>query len=183
MFRSKIEQQYFEWMFDLVCEGRFAENYSYEKLLSYLHEVEFTYIMPKDSDRAADGIDLRYRFAYDIGCPYADSHLDGPCSVLEMMIALAIRCEECIMDDPIYGNRTGQWFWRMITNLGLGEMMDSRFDRYYVEETVDAFLNRDYAPDGTGGLFTVKYCDYDLRHVEIWSQMCYFLSSISGGSI
>lgn len=49
------------------------------------------------------------------------SYLDNrPCSVLEMIIALAIRLEEHIMDDPDIGNRTGQWFWDMIVSLGLG---------------------------------------------------------------
>ena len=39
-----------------------------------------------------------------------------------MMIALAIRCEEHIMDDPDAGDRTGQWFWSMLVSLGLGSM-------------------------------------------------------------
>ena len=57
-----------------------------------------------------------------------------PCSVLEMMIALSMRCEEQIMDDPDIGNRTGQWFWDMIDNLGLGEHERLKFDGRYVDE-------------------------------------------------
>ena len=110
MRHKNVEQEYFEWLYDLVCDNRYSEGYSYRKLLSYLHDVEFTYTIPKDSNRAEDGLDLRYRFAYNTGREYAEEYLDGPCSVLEMMVALAIRCEECIMDDPKYGNRTGQWF-------------------------------------------------------------------------
>ena len=94
-----------------------------------------------------------------------------------MMVALAIRCEENIMDDPSYGNRTGQWFWGMIVNLGLGFMTDSRFDEKFVDDVIFRFLNREYEPDGKGGLFTVRNCKYDLRTVEIWYQMCWYLDT------
>lgn len=179
MTPRNIEQKYFEWLYDLVCENRYSEGYSYRELLSYLHDVEFTYTIRKDSDRAEDGVDLRYRFAYDTGCGCADGYLDGPCSVLEMMIALAIRCEEQIMDDPRYGNRTTQWFWKMITNLGLNNMIDDRFDKEYVEGVIGKFLNREYEPNGRGGLFTVRNCDHDLRYVEIWVIMLWYLDTIT----
>ena len=68
----------------------------------------------------------------------------------------------------------------MINNLGLGDMIDSRFDEFYVEETIDIFLNREYQSNGKGGLFTIKNCDYDLREVEIWYQLCWYLDSIMG---
>ena len=136
-----IENQYFEWLCSIVCERRFSKEISYKKLLMYLHKTEFRYLIPNDQNRAEDGIDLRYRFVITCDCDYSSDILDGPCSVLEMMVALAIRCEENIMDDPSFGNRTGQWFWGMINNLGLGSMTDNRFDRRLVENTVERFLN------------------------------------------
>lgn len=181
MPRSVIEQEYFEWMFHLVCVGRFANKNTFRKLLSFLHNVEFTYSIPKDSNRADDGIELRYRYAYVNGLDVNDvlNNIVGPCSVFEMILALAIRCEETIMDDPLLGDRTGQWFWKMITNLGLGSMSDARFDRDRVEYVIARFLNRDYEADGRGGLFRIRNCKYDLRNIEIWTQMLYFLDSIS----
>lgn len=181
MPRSVIEQEYFEWMFHLVCVGRFANKNTFRKLLSFLHNVEFTYSIPKDSNRADDGIELRYRYAYVNGLDVDDvlNNIVGPCSVFEMILALAIRCEETIMDDPLLGDRTGQWFWKMITNLGLGSMSDARFDRDRAEYVIAKFLNRDYEADGRGGLFRIRNCKYDLRNVEIWTQMLYFLDSIS----
>lgn len=179
MSRMKIENDYFEWMVDLVCEGRFAKPNSYRKLLRYLHDVEFVYIIPNDADRADDGISLRHRFALRCGdYDYVADCLDGPCSVLEMMVALAIRCEETIMDDPKIGDRTGQWFWKMVVNLGLGSMSDNRFDLDYVEFVIDRFLNREYEPDGRGGLFTVRNCDYDFRDLKIWNQLNYYLDTM-----
>ena len=147
----------------------------------FLHKTEFIWIIPKDENRAHDGIDMRYRFALEKGYnDYIVKYLKGPCSILEMMLALATRCEENIMDDPNIGDRTGQWFWGMINNLGLGDMIDNRFDEFYVEETIDIFLNREYQSNGKGGLFTIKNCDYDLREVEIWYQLCWYLDSIMG---
>lgn len=176
---NDIAERYFDWMYDLVCGGRYADGISYKRLIRHLHNTEFTYSIPRDVNRAEDGKDLRYRFAYNEGCACADSHLDGPCSVLEMMIALSIRCEESIMDDPQIGDRTSQWFWRMIVNLGLGSMFDDRFDLIYVKDTIARFLNRDYKPNGEGGLFTIKDCEEDLRTVEIWYQLCWYLDSIT----
>jgi hypothetical protein len=105
--------------------------------------------------------------------------LDGPCSVLEMMIALAVRCEETIMDDPAYGNRTAQWFWGMITSLGLNGMTDELYNRFEVDRVVANLLNREYQPNGKGGLFTIRRCDRDLRTVEIWVQLLWYINSIS----
>lgn len=183
MTHDKVNNQYFKWLFDLVCEGRFSKQISYKKLLMYLHTIEFRYQNPRDWNRAQDGKDLRYRYAIMNG--YADSpemitdELEGPCSVLEMIMALAIRCEECIMDDPHVGDRTSQWFWGMINNLGLGSMTDDRFDRQRADNVVRKFLDRKYEPNGRGGLFTIRNCDRDLRYVEIWTQLCWYLDGFS----
>ena len=147
----------------------------------FLHNTEFVYFLPMDKNRANDGEDLRYRFIEDCS-EYNDKeilrYLDEPCSVFEMMVALAIRCEETIMDDPQVGSRTGQWFWGMIVNLGLGSMIDSRYDAHVVDEIINRFLYREYEPDGKGGLFRIPNCEQDLRTVEIWYQLCWYLDRI-----
>lgn len=83
------------------------------------------------------------------------------------------------MDDPEYGNRTGQWFWNMVNSLGLGSMTDDRYDAYSIDRTIEIFLDREYDADGQGGLFTVRHCDEDMRNVEIWTQLCWYLNDIS----
>ena len=172
--RDEINNEYFEWMYDLVGGMRDSTYTSYRELLMLLHSIEFVYSMPMDENRAEDGVDLRHRFSF------LNSYLlDGPCSVLEMMVALSIRCEESIMDDTTMGDRTSQWFWGMIRNLGLNGMTDANFDKKYAENRIIAFLNRDYESDGRGGLFRVKNCEVDLRDVEIWYQLCWYLDSIT----
>ena len=98
-----------------------------------------------------------------------------PCSVLEMMIAMAYRGEEQIMDDYNYGDRTGQWFWNMLSSLGLSKMSDLYFDEAYVSDIINRFLNREYEPNGKGGLFTIENTEYDLREVDIWTQFMWYL--------
>lgn len=170
--RDDLNNEYFEWLYGLVSDGRFARSVSYRELLLYLHSTPFIYSIPKDENRAEDGIGLRDRFNGQVETMFDE------CSVLEMMIALAIRCEETIMDDAAMGDRTGQWFWGMIANLGLGGMNDERFDYRLVDEVIWRFQNRKYDRDGRGGLFRVRNCDRDLRKVEIWIQMCWYLDSI-----
>ena len=177
-FKDRINDDYFEWLCEVVDSKRFSKHVSYRKLLMHLHNIEFTWFIPYDDNRADDGIMLRRKYALSHHDEELSDYISGPCSVLEMMAALAIRCEESIMDDTLFGNRTGQWFWGMIRNLGLSPMNDSNFDAEFVDDVIARFLNREYEPDGKGGLFTIKNCDHDLRTVEIWRQLSWYLGSI-----
>lgn len=177
MRNHAVINRYFDWMYSLVCGGHPA----YRKLLTHLHNREFYYILEMDGNRASDGIDLRYRFAYENHYDYSmvARYLDDrECSVLEMMVALAIRCEEDNMGDPDIGNRTGQWFSVMLESLGLASMTDDIFDDEYVDNVVDRFLDRKYKRNGEGGLFAVKNGRRDMRNAEIWYQMCWYLDDL-----
>ena len=82
------------------------------------------------------------------------------------------------MDDPDIGNRTGQWFWNMIANLGLDSMNDKKFDKGHAEAIVHNFLNREYKRNGEGGLFMVHHDRIDMRPVEIWYQAMWYLDEV-----
>jgi hypothetical protein len=97
-----------------------------------------------------------------------------------MMVALAIRCEERIMKDPMKGDRTAQWFWGMISSLGLGGMTDYNFNEWVVADVIGRFLRREYDSDGKGGLFTIKRWDRDARDVEIWHQLLAYCNEFEG---
>lgn len=174
---DRIRADYFEWMYELMCGDRFAESISYRQLFTFLHEVEFTYFIPYDENRALDGISLRYNYCLNHDCEDLEYCLAGPCSVLEMLVALAIRCEKN-MDNPEKGDRTGQWFWTMITNLGLGAMSDNNFNEWLVNDVITRFLEREYEPDGRGGLFRVRGWHRDMRTAEIWHQLLAYMNTI-----
>ena len=100
-----------------------------------------------------------------------------PCTVLEMLLALAMRM------DNIMGGVDGEcnvsyWFWILLENLDLATMTDDRYDKDYIYDRVDMFLDRQYDSDGEGNIFYIPNCREDLRDVEIWMQMCWYLDSI-----
>lgn len=182
MTKSELNNEYFEWLYNTVCDiDLYSKKRTYRKLLMHLHSVDFDYIMPMDGNRAENGTDLRYRFGYEheYEGPMIASYLDDrPCSVLEMMVALALHCEEHIMYDPDEGNRTGRWFWDMVASLGLTRMNDLYFDRNYTDEVIERFLRRNFKRNGEGGLFTVQNVKYDMRTREIWYQLCDYVNEI-----
>lgn len=160
----------------LVYDNRFGKPYN--ELMYYLYSREFTWTIPMDINRAKDGLALREKYGYPES---PDNGYSEPCSVLEMLIALACRIENQLKTNYEEGDRTGQWFWIMITNLGLNEMDDEHFNSEVAEFMVNRFLNRDYKFNGEGGaLFVVDNPGRDMREVEIWFQMNWYISEQDG---
>ncbi len=187
---DEICNGYFDWLCDLVTYDRPSMKKTYRKLLVFLHDHSFRYSIPRDGNRYEDGINMRYLYGVNNNVSQRDiaRELDGkPCSILEMMVALSHRCESELMSNDDYGDRTGQWFWGMVNNLGLGEMNNNNFDDHYCQYVINRFLDREYAPNGAGGLFTVDVNNginyfVDLRNYEIWYQATwYFNNVIEGG--
>lgn len=133
-----------------------------------------------DENREADGLSMRDQFAYENNLEEreAEEALSGECSMLEMMVGLALRCEN-VMEDPQYGNDAYYWFWQMIGNLGLHDMADDRFDPGYFESVIERFLDRDYDRDGNGGLFVVNKPRHDMRTVDIWCQANWAMTELA----
>ncbi len=178
---ADIRTKYFNWLCQLVKE----DTGCHKKLLGTLFGIDFFSVVEMDENREKDGTDLRYRFGCENG--YDDriivARLDiFPCSLLEMLVALALRCEKHIMSDPDFENRTSEWFHLMIYNLGLGGMTDNKFDEDEIRKKADIFLNRKYNRDGSGGgLFVLRHCKGDMRKAEIWYQLCWYLESREKG--
>lgn len=179
--KKEISDLYFEWIYGIVCREGYLSGASHKKLLHCLHNIKFHPEISMDVNRAKDGIHLRHRFASEHSVDKFFLSEDEPCSVLEMMAALAFRMEEDIMDDPNEGDRTWEWFTAMIFSLGLYDMNDSCFDGVLVEKTIQAFLNRKYSRDGKGGLFFIEDSRDDMRKLDIWKQACRYMNYILNG--
>lgn len=172
-----VKNEYFRYLAShLVCPDLLVDDYT--SLLSCLLDEKFTYIIKLDFNRAADGLDMRRKFASEtgIGETVLNMVIGSDCSVLEMMVGLAARCENDIMSDWEIGDRTPLWFWSMINSLGLLGMTNEYFDKEYYDRTMRIFLNRRYNSNGAGGLFTINNPEKDMRNVEIWYQMMYYLN-------
>lgn len=177
---DKLEQKYFDWLCNKIIDDESVTKYY--KLMNHIYDRQFISIIEMDNNRAEDGKGLRRRFEIENSIP-REIMLElfsgnTTCSVLEMMVALSIRCEETIMTDDSYGDRTGIWFWNMIVSLGLGTMSDSRFDSRYTDVVIDRFIDREYQRNGEGGLFTIDGIKRDMRNVEIWYQMMWYLDTL-----
>mgnify|MGYP007069842077 FL=1 len=178
MTTTSFEGQYYYWLLGFVYDDSCPP---YDKLLEKLSKTEFVAIIERDDDRIKDGLRLRWQFADSMNYlrSLIDRYICGPCSVLEVMIALALRCEVDIMTNDTVGDRSGQWFWQMIASLGLGVMTDDAYDEEYCDNVLSIFLNRNYSEDGRGSLFTVEGTDKDMRLLPIWGQMNLFIQSIA----
>lgn len=171
----QLHNQYLDWLMGIV------QLPQHSRLLEKLFSTEFVWIIPFDANRADDGIQLRYRFGRECGIPdpVICSELDnGPCSLLEMIVALAIRAEEQIMGDPTIGDRTAMWIHDMLKSLGILAYLDYIYDEQAVDNAIYIFTNRLYTRTGRGGLFEVPDLDpsKDMRTAEIWFQMCWYMN-------
>ena len=109
MIFSDLGEQYYDWLHKIVCGEWEPRNLSFHRLLMYLHNRTYIPACEMDQCRAEDGVNLRYRFASECDIPYdkIDAEFHGvPCSMLEMMVALAVRIEEHIMEDS---SASGIW--------------------------------------------------------------------------
>lgn len=168
---------YFHWLCSMVNADDPQE--SYICLMGVLFDTEFEWTIGNDVNRAEDGKRLRDPFFSD------EESLSKPCSVLEMMIALAIRIDEEVMWNPDKGDRTAVWFWEMIDNLGLGELDDGleygKIERI-ASRKLHIFVHRMYKSDGVGSLFPMKTplqkngaVTKKCHKLEVWYQMMLYM--------
>jgi hypothetical protein len=172
----KIKQDYFDWLYQKIEE---RESSGLEDFISDLHSCAFVCLIPNDDNRAEDGLQLRNRFADELNFDLADDVLSGPCTVLEMLIALANRMD-FILFDHNKGNRTTMWFWLFIDNLKLKKYNSNDEDAIRKKQLnkiiIKKFVRRDYHQTGKGGLFPINSPASDQRNVEIWYQMMDYIS-------
>ena len=164
---------YLDWLSEMLIPDDDVRK-SYQKLMLALYETEFTYFIENDANRADDGERLRIIFEDETGL-WCNNY--GPCSLLEMLGALSVRCENEFMYDPDEGNRTGEWFWEMIRNLGFDSMDDWHFDAEKFDQIARRLNDRTYSKDGYGGPFYISGFRSDMRKIELWYQLNYYLQS------
>lgn len=174
---NNVKHVYFKWLASIAMPD---EN-NYNQLLSTLFQMNFEPSMEEDNNRAIDGINFRKHFANVNHFPESivDYYLmNEPCSLLEMMVALAFKMEECIMSDDNKGDRTHIWFKEMLNSLDLINQDDYNFVQDYVEYRINIFNTRSYCPNGYGGLFTIHDTNRDMREFEIWYQMNWYVNEV-----
>lgn len=175
----------FEWADSIEVEN-FSNAYrnwlsnimggdDYTILFDILYDTRFYWTLPRDMNRADDGRFMRNIFSQESGLEMPEDASEWPCNFLEMLVALAYAIES-IMYDPDEGDRSQEWFWMMVGNLGL-DIFDDRTilecgsaALSYIDDTCRTFMDRSYCFNGIGGLFPIPDTDKDQREVELWYQ-------------
>lgn len=176
-----IQIEYLDWLYDLVCDDSYSKRLSYHKLFEKLYTTPFTWTIDLDDNRAEDGRALRYIFGeeYHYGDALIEENLDSnSCSVLEVLIGMAMRCEDAIASDDDYGDRTGQWFWTMVVSMGLGDMGDNTYDEKRANYILKRFLNRTYTDNGLGCPFKVENPKAPMKETDLWLQLNWYLAEV-----
>jgi hypothetical protein len=173
---DRLYEMYYSWLCELIRVKQ--DNKSYWLLANALHEKEFKYFVPNDDNRAYEGKNLREKFCDENNIEYAYDEFPVEVSMLEVIIALAYRCES-IMADEMAGREMYEWFWKILENAGLDLYDDGAFYGHHgnteVNEILNKIINREYRRDGKGGLFPLKRTNKDQRKVELWYQMNEYL--------
>lgn len=172
-----VTDDYFHWLCDKVGV-RLGPDFAYNTLLYIFYETPFYWTIRNDGNRASDGKYLRYEFEQLYPSQEAEEvklYLNGRCSVLEMLVALAIKFEDITYDYEC-GDRTYERFFEMIDNLGLMWFTDDQLMHGDMEREarniVQEMMERKYDSMGHGSLFpTEKKRGEDRRNMEIWDQM------------
>ena len=165
---------YYQWLLEKI-DGHMEPFYNYSLLLHELHSIPFAWSLEWDGNCAVNGEQLRWEYMDEEGIADIFYKEGIPCSVLEMLISLSIRCDNEIMGEA-GKSEAGRWFWTMIENLDLMRCSDDHFNAGFVHQQIDIWLSRSFDRRGKGSPFPLKKAIHDQRKVEIWRQMCGYLS-------
>jgi len=128
-----------------------------------------------------DGKKLREDYAETIRMDMDDilDCLVGPCTMLEMMIAVSQHMDFQLFDSN-KGERVWKWFWKLIENLDLlaytDDVLSFEDNKCHVDDVLRVLLERTYGKNGYGGLFPLRNTyGKDQRNVEIWYQMMAYI--------
>jgi len=154
---QEILSDYLRWLESQLRDEYERSDKTYSDLLNLMAQQEFVDIVPMDENRVADGLYLRVDFANEFSIPQHRMEQLGPCSFLEVLIALSRRLAF------IAGGSAPGWAWQLLVNLELQRMSDplSRAKRNKVQEIMHNVIQRKYSPDGTGGVFPFAWPDDD----------------------
>lgn len=154
-----------------LSEGLYlAGRKEYDIILKDLWGIVFYSLVNYDDNRAHDGLELRREYEALTG----NKAPEGPCTVLEVLIALARRMAFELYD-PSYGSEEQDIFtsfWELIDNLNLNPRYSSAENRY----NINFWLDRKYDRNGRGGAFPLRKTKTDQRKAELWYQLQEYLS-------
>lgn len=181
-----LSELYLKWLLRLINADSYKEK-SYIKLCSLLNKVPFKPVIKLDENRLSDVQSLLRETYIQSQSDWYRINADEetiefskwPVSFLELIISLAMRIDLDFMREINEVDNTRIYFWILVRNLGFLEYDDE----HWGEDAIISIVNRlnivqdrKYDFDGKGGLFPLENSEVDQRNVQIWNQLCQFVS-------
>lgn len=186
-----IKKSYFNYLLAIITDQNHDALNEYEKLCTLLHNTPYVVMNPMDENRVRDVDALRDKWLDNarvkdehLRMEYAKDINNDSVSMLEMLIALAIRVNDYILADPTKPELPANLFWNFIDNLveygsfgtkyhTAAEILKDDTWCDFASDTMAACLNRvntrTYHSDGTGGLFPLRNPKINQRKEELWT--------------
>ena len=176
-----LPDKYYDWLLFKVCNSR--EKSEYSMILRDLASVEFYSSVDRDNNLIEhckyylreDFEDEAEANGFKIDIP--DSL---PVSLLEVIIVLCVKAEDIMQSFD--GVDYSRWFWHMMKNSGLTFYTNYRYNKNGAFAHIKMILDRKYEPNGKDGLFYIRGLDlgaYDLREIELWYQLMWYLNEVT----
>lgn len=173
-----LRKEYEDYLWTLV-DGNSETYKNYRHLFDILCHYRFVSKIHKDENRENDGYLLRNRFAAEKNYSVIEvlQLLTYDCTVCELLIALASRINSELISKPVDDDRTADWFWRMVRNLGLmrfkGELTGDQV--IIIQTIIDIWMGRSFDFNGVGSPFPLNHPASDQRNIELWFQANYYI--------
>lgn len=184
-----MRHEYFEWLVSKVTSPAVPDDAQARNVLRVLRDIRIQGLpMADDDPRLEDGKQLRMNFIDDAGLSvhsYDDALEPNFCTVLELLIALAIRMDD-IMRDPLDpSSSVPSCFWGMVTTMVGQPFYPCSYWAFPADVSIAAvvtessmkFLSRQYDPTGYNGNIFIDVSGVDLRAIDIWAQACRFMTA------
>lgn len=142
----------------------------YIELWELLYGVPFRVVLERDRNRIGDVYEMRKHIGYLSSCNEPDMAV----TVLEVLVAFARRIDMEYIGSP--GDpHPERIILEMVQNLGIDRYVKQGYNRSFVMEKLDRWMDRTYNICGIGGLFPVKRDQRDQRKLELWDQMMSYI--------
>lgn len=171
---SSLAEHYFRWLSPQIRDKHSDPDKTFGDLLRLMFDKKFVELVPHDSNRMADGTDLRADFCYGRGLPTDSLAELGDASFLEVLLGLSRRLSFTA------GGKAHGWAWQLLCNLELHRFPDplTRNKARQADQIMETCIRRTYTPDGQGGFFPLAWPDEDQTQVELWYQMAAYIGEL-----
>ena len=170
-----MRDRYFGWLREQLDSLESGDTYSL--LFNTLYSLEYVPLLMMDQNREHDALEMRKQVCGILHT--RPSH--APCSFLEFLAALSFRMHY-ICDAPNEW-RVKEFFWRLLSNLGLNLFRNDTWslgDEERIKDIVTRVNQRTFDSDGAGGLFPMAAPKQNQRNLEVWYQMNQYIQDPNG---